>query len=85
MEWNEMETSENGELCWNLKISMRRVIMDDLQLTPYKKTVSIGNFRIFKAEKSGQGHVDVKGNGASHQQDLHFVRQEDVHGWGCDQ
>ena len=47
------------------RISMRRVIMDDLQLARYKKkTVSTGNFRIFKAEKPGQGQVDAKGNGA---------------------
>ena len=59
--------------------------MDELQLSPYKKTVSTGNFGNFKAEKSGQRQVVVKGNGASRQQDVHLVRQADVHGGGCDQ
>ena len=56
------------------RFSMRRVIMEDLQFTQYKKTVSTGNFSIFKAEKSGQEQVDVRGNEVSRLQDLHFVR-----------
>ena len=68
------------------RFSMRRVIIDDLQLTPYKKTVSTGNFRIFKGDKSGQGKLMLREKEpASRQQDLHLVRHEDVHGGGCDQ
>ena len=59
--------------------------MDDLQLTPIRAKFSIGEFRIFVAEKSGHGQVDFKRNGASRQQDLHFVRQENVHGGGSEQ
>ena len=47
--------------------------------------ISTGNIRILKAEKSGHGQFDVKGNRASRQQDLHLVQQEDAHGRGCDQ
>ena len=60
--------------------------MDDPQLTPYKKkTISRGSFRVLKAEKSEQRKVDVKGNGAGRQQDLHLFRKKNIYGGGCDQ
>ena len=64
---------------------MRRAVVKDLQLTQYKKSAKTVDLRTFKAETSGQGQVDVERNGASHQQDLHLIRREDVHGRSCDQ
>ena len=54
---------------------MRRVIMDDLELTPYKKKQSVQII----SESSNRNET-----GAGLQQDLHLVRQEYVHGGGYD-
>ena len=40
--------------------SMRRVIMDEIQLTPYNKTIGTCNFGIFNTERSRQEEVNVR-------------------------
>ena len=67
------------------RYSMRRVIIDDLQLTQYKKQSVQVISESSKLKSLDIMQVDVKGNGASRHQDLHLVRQKDVHGGGCDQ
>ena len=67
------------------RFSMRWVIIDDLQLTPYKKQ-SVQLFsESSKLKDLDREQVDFKGNGASCQQHLHLDRQEDLFGGGCDQ
>ena len=62
---------------------MRRVIMDDLQLTPYKKPSIQVISESSKLKSLDRVQVDVKENAACRQQDLYLVRQEDVYCGGC--
>ena len=74
--WSEIrrETSENRIIFWNLTIFNATGNYGWPTCNSIWKTVSTGNFRLFKAEKSWHGQVDVKGNGASRQQDLYLVQ-----------